>query len=471
MAHVRIFRHYIHTSFLLATVSEYLALAAAAYTGYFTRWGQFPDFAEHIPFALTFALVMTFFMAIMGVHEARLREGYMGVLLRTAVAMFLLGTLGMAVVLYMSTGLSEGRGVLLFTTIEAFIFVAILRWLTSRFISEDILKRRVLIFGTGERALKIASRMRRRSDRRAFVLVGYLQTEGTSDLVSEYSANILPYPDTTLVAFCQTHDIDEIVVASDERRGNNERPAVPFDELMECRLSGIEVCEVQNFVEREAGKLDIDLLQRAWLVYSDGFVTGWFRATTKRTFDIVAASIILLLCWPLMILTALAILICDRFRGPVFYRQDRVGLNGEIFTVMKFRTMVVDAEETGAVWAQHDDPRVTRVGHFLRKSRLDELPQLISVLRGTMSMVGPRPERPIFVDHLSQQLPYYSQRHRIKPGLTGWAQLCHPYGASVGDAKEKLQYDLYYLKNHSILLDLIILLQTIEVVLVGEGAR
>ncbi len=471
MAHIRIFRHYIHTAFLLATVIEYVALVAAAYTGYFTRFGQFPDFYLHLPFALTFALVMTFFMAIMGVHEARLREGYMGVLLRTAVAMFLLGTLGMAVVLYMSTGLSEGRGVLLFATIEAYIFIAVLRWMTQRFVSEDILKRRVLIFGTGERALKIASRMRRRSDRRAFVLVGYLQSEGTPDLVSEYRANILPYPNVSLVDFCAEHDVDEIVVASDERRDNNTRQAIPYDQLMECRLSGVEVCEVQNFVERESGKLDIDLLQRAWLVYSDGFVTGWFRATTKRLFDLVAAFTILLLSLPVMLLTALAILICDRFRGPVLYRQERVGLNGEVFTVMKFRTMIVDAEESGAVWAQHDDPRVTRVGHFLRKSRLDELPQLLSVLRGTMSMVGPRPERPVFVDHLEKQLPFYAQRHRIKPGVTGWAQLCHPYGASVADAKEKLQYDLYYLKNHSILLDLIILLQTIEVVLVGEGAR
>jgi lipopolysaccharide/colanic/teichoic acid biosynthesis glycosyltransferase len=155
----------------------------------------------------------------------------------------------------------------------------------------------------------------------------------------------------------------------------------------------------------------------------------------------------------------------------VLYRQDRVGLNGRKIRVIKFRTMQVDAEESGAVWADHDDPRVTPVGRFLRKSRIDELPQLINVLKGEMSMVGPRPERPVFVDHLSAQLPFYDQRHRIKPGITGWAQLCHPYGASVADAKEKLQYDLYYLKNHSILLDLIILMQTVEVVLVGEGAR
>ena len=470
-AHIRIFRHYIHTPFLLAALAESIAVAAAAYTGHFTRWGEFPDFSTHLPFALTFAFVLSFCMAVMGVHEARLREGYMGVLLRTAVAMFLLGTLGMAVVMYLATGISEGRGVLLFATIEAFIFVASLRWLTSQFLSEDLLKRRVLVYGTGQRALKIASRMRRRSDRRAFILVGYLQPEGVEDQVSSFAGPLLPYPNVALAQYCLELGIDEIVVASDERRESSAQQGIPYDELMECRLSGVEVCEVQNFVEREAGKLDVDLLQRSWLVYSDGFVTGWLRATSKRSFDLIAASVLIMLSWPVMLLTAFAVYVCDRGRGPVLYRQERTGLNGELFTVMKFRTMVVDAEKSGAVWAQPDDPRITRVGSFLRKSRLDELPQLFSVLKGTMSMVGPRPERPVFVDDLSEQLPFYAQRHRIKPGITGWAQLCHPYGGTVSDAKEKLQYDLYYLKNHSVLLDLIILLQTIEVVLVGDGAR
>ena len=470
-AHIRIFRHYIHTSFLLATLAEGLAVACAAYTGHYTRWGEFPDFYEHLPFVITFSVVLTFCMAIMGVHEARLREGYVGVMLRTAVAIFLLGTLSMAVIMYLATGLSEGRGVLLFSSIEAFIYVAVLRWLTSRYLSEDLLKRRVLVYGTGRRALKIASRMRRRSDRRAFVLLGFLQPPDAQDLISEFNAKILPYPNGTLSQYCTELGVDEIVVATDARRESDQGSGIPFDELMDCRLSGIEVCEVQSFVEREAGKLDVDLLQRSWLVYSDGFATGWLRAVSKRTFDLIAAGALIILLWPVMILVALAVFVGDKFRGPILYRQERIGLNGQRFEVIKFRTMVVDAEKAGAVWAVHDDPRVTTVGAFLRKSRLDELPQLFSVLRGTMSMVGPRPERPVFVKNLEDQLPFYDQRHRIKPGITGWAQLCHPYGASVSDAKEKLQYDLYYLKNHSVLLDLIILMQTIEVVLVGDGAR
>jgi sugar transferase (PEP-CTERM system associated) len=471
MAHIRLFRHYIHTPFLLSAAAEALAIGAAAYIGFFTRYGEFPGYYAHLPYAVTFALVNLFCMAAMGVYEARLREGYMGVLLRTAVAMFLLGTLGMAVILYFAVSLSEGRGVLLIATVEAFAMLTVLRWLTSWLVGEDALKRRVLIYGTGHRALKIASRMRRRSDRRAFVLVGFLRPEGMPDLVSEFGARILPPSNLDLQDYCRELDVDEIVVATDERRANEMSAVVPFDQLVDCRLSGIEVCEVQNFVEREAGKLDIDLLQRSWMVYSDGFVTGWFRASTKRSFDLLAATGLLVMFSPVMILSAFAVLVSDRCRGPVLYRQDRVGLNGRKIRVIKFRTMQVDAEESGAVWADHDDPRVTPVGRFLRKSRIDELPQLINVLKGEMSMVGPRPERPVFVDHLSAQLPFYDQRHRIKPGITGWAQLCHPYGASVADAKEKLQYDLYYLKNHSILLDLIILMQTVEVVLVGEGAR
>jgi len=191
----------------------------------------------------------------------------------------------------------------------------------------------------------------------------------------------------------------------------------------------------------------------------------------KRVFDILAAFGLLFVLWPVMLLTAIAIRLFDGIRRPARYRQTRVGLNGTVFEVIKFRTMPKNAEDAGAVWADYKDKRATRLGRILRSTRIDELPQLFNVLRGEMSMVGPRPERPVFVEQLDPHLPYYSQRHRIKPGITGWAQLCYPYGASVEDAKEKLQYDLYYVKNHSIFLDMIILLKTVEVVLVGEGAR
>ena len=471
MAHVRILRHYIHTPFILAATLEAVAIAAAAYTGHFTRYGEFPEFSTHLPFAISFALLSIFFMAAMGVYEARLREGYVGVALRTAVALFLLSTLVMGLVLFFLPDLSRGRGVLIFSSIEAFVFIALLRWVTSWILGEDFLKNRILVLGAGQRAIKVASRMRRRSDSRAFIMVGFLQQADTNDLVSEYGGRVLDYPAHGLYEFCQRSKVDEIVVASDDRRADTSNTQIPFEELMECRLSGIEVCEVQNFIEREANKLDVDLLQQSWLVYSDGFITSLYRTITKRAFDLVAAASLLLLLSPVVVLAALLVLIGDKFRGPILYRQERVGLNGTRITVQKFRTMQVGAEDTGAVWADHDDPRTTRIGRLLRRTHMDELPQLFSVLKGDMSMVGPRPERPVFVEELSQQIPYYAQRHRIKPGLTGWAQLCYPYGASVEDSKEKLQFDLYYLKNHSMLLDLIILLQTVEIVLVGEGAR
>jgi len=471
MAHIRIFRHYIHTPFLLTAALESVAIGFAAYTGYFTRFGEFPDFYAHLPYAISLGAMLTFFMMTMGVYEARLREGILGVALRTAVAMFLLGTLGMSILMYLATGLSEGRGVLLFSLLEAFAIVIALRLITSSIVDDDFMKRRVVVLGTGMRALKIANRMRRRSDQRAFVLAGYMSQPGTDDVVSELGVKIMGYPEQGLLSFCREHHIDEIVVASDDRRADSSNTPVPFDELMNCRLSGVEVCEVQNFIEREGCKIDVDLLQRAWLVYSDGFITSGYRAFTKRIFDVIAALVLIVFTLPLMLLTGLIVAGADRFKGPIFYRQQRIGLDGEIINVAKFRTMRVDAEDSGAVWAGHNDPRTTSIGGFLRSTHLDELPQLFSVLSGKMSMVGPRPERPVFVDYLKSHLPFYEQRHHIKPGLTGWAQLCYPYGASIEDSKEKLQYDLYYLKNHSILLDLIILFQTVEAVLVGEGAR
>ena len=236
-------------------------------------------------------------------------------------------------------------------------------------------------------------------------------------------------------------------------------------------MSGVEICEVQAFVERETGKVDVDLLHPSWLIFSDGFMDSRRSDIVKRAFDLTVAGLLLLLAWPIMLVTAFCIGVSSRFRDPVIYSQERVGLNGSAFEVMKFRSMRTDAEAAGAVWASQNDPRVTKIGAFIRKTRIDELPQLFNVLRGDMSFVGPRPERPVFVGELAQEINYYNERHRVKPGITGWAQLCYPYGASIEDAREKLQYDLYYLKNRSLLLDLIILVQTVEVVLVGEGAR
>jgi len=252
----------------------------------------------------------------------------------------------------------------------------------------------------------------------------------------------------------------------DDRRRN-----FPLGELLECRLDGIEIIELVTFLERETGKVHIDVLNPSWLIFGAGFRRDALRRSSERIFDVVASTLLLLGAAPIMLLTALAIIIESGPRAPVFYRQRRVGFRGSEFEVVKFRSMAVDAEKNGAVWATDNDSRVTRVGTVIRKLRIDELPQILNVLKGDMSFVGPRPERPEFVAQLSESIPYYNERHWVKPGITGWAQLCYPYGASERDAIEKLQYDLYYVKNHSLLFDFMVLAQTAEVVLLGKGAR
>jgi sugar transferase (PEP-CTERM system associated) len=231
------------------------------------------------------------------------------------------------------------------------------------------------------------------------------------------------------------------------------------------------VVELPTFLERETGKVRLDAVNPSWIIFGEGFRASPLQAVLERGFDIGASLALLVLALPVMLLTIVAIRIEDGWKAPVFYRQTRVGRHSEPFDVLKFRSMTVNAEQGAAVWAVRDDPRVTRVGSIIRKTRIDELPQLVNVLRGDMSFVGPRPERPEFVEQLELKIPYYRERHTVKPGITGWAQLCYPYGSSEKDAVEKLQYDLYYVKNRSLIFDFAILVQTVEVVLWGKGAR
>jgi sugar transferase (PEP-CTERM system associated) len=267
--------------------------------------------------------------------------------------------------------------------------------------------------------------------------------------------------------FAVAASIDEVVIAMDDRRQN-----FPLHDLLECRVKGIDVLDLMNFLERETGKVKLDVMNPSWIIFSEGFKRNGLREFVRRAFDLIASLGLLAIAWPLMIIAAVAIKFEDGIGAPIFYRQQRVGIDGKVFNLLKFRSMSVNAEADGkAQWAQKNDSRVTRVGGVMRKTRIDELPQLLNVLRGDMSFVGPRPERPEFVSQLNERIPYYRERHCVKPGITGWAQLCYPYGSSEKDALEKLQYDLYYVKNHGFLFDLMILLQTAEVVLWGKGAR
>jgi sugar transferase (PEP-CTERM system associated) len=315
----------------------------------------------------------------------------------------------------------------------------------------------------GQRTAAISS-LRRRSDRRGFEIVGFVQPDGESvavppERILDASAGILE--------LCARLDVHEIVVAMEDRRRG-----FPILGLLECRLAGMEVTELLTFLERETGRVRIDVLNPSWMIFGDGFRRDPLRLFSSRALDLVASAILVILSLPVMLLTMAAIKLEDGWRSPIFYGQARVGLGGQTFTVLKFRSMRTDAERDGqAQWAQKSDPRVTRVGAIIRKLRIDELPQILNVLTGHMSFVGPRPERPQFVAELAQKIPYYVQRHCVKPGITGWAQLCYPYGSSEQDALEKLQYDLYYIKNNTLLFDLAILVQTAEVVFMGKGAR
>jgi sugar transferase (PEP-CTERM system associated) len=324
------------------------------------------------------------------------------------------------------------------------------------------MRRRVMIFGAGPRA-KQAGKILLAADPNVD-LVGYYASP--NDALEEVSAWGILTPEMTLTELVKKERVDEIVVAVSERRGGS----MPLRELLDCKLQGIQVIDLSTHFEKTLGQIRLDAVNAGWLVFSDGFAQGWVRTLVKRVFDIVCAVVLILLAIPLMLVTA--VLIRMESRGPIFYIQERVGLNGQLFNVIKFRSMQTDAEKDGKpVWAAASDDRTTRVGRVIRKSRIDELPQLFNVLGGSMSLVGPRPERPYFVDRLTNEIPYFAVRQSIKPGVTGWAQVRYRYGASVEDAAEKLQYDLYYVKNNSLLLDLVVIFETVGVVLMGWGAH
>lgn len=374
-----------------------------------------------------------------------------------------------AIVFLAVTQLGGGRvggGLLLFALAWSVLALSASRGLFGRLVGDKALRRRSLFLGAGSRAAE-ASRDFATGTGRApngARIVGFLPLP--SDRAS------LAHPrrlraGTPLLACAQAHDVDEVVVAADDRRG-----ALPMSDLVECRLHGIEVLNLDQFYERELGKTALELLLPSWCVFTRAFDMSAVRRTTKRAFDVLAAATLLLATWPLMLGVAAAVLLESRGRGPVLYRQERVGRNGATFRLVKFRSMRTDAERDGiARFASADDDRVTRVGRVIRKFRLDELPQLWNVLRGEMSVVGPRPERPEFVQGFGLRVPHYGLRHCVRPGLTGWAQLRYPYGASEADTVEKLRYDLYYVKYQSLRFDLTILLETVEVVLFGRGGR
>jgi sugar transferase (PEP-CTERM system associated) len=348
------------------------------------------------------------------------------------------------------------------SAMSAVFGILVSRLSTSNPATSGLAKRRILVFGTGVKAHEVKRALDKADP--AAEIVGFFAGSNENDSIMP--GNRVLSQGRTLTETAIAMNAQEIVIALSERRGG----AMPLRELLDCKLRGIRVLDLASYFEKTLGQIRLDSLYAGWLIFGDGFNQSRFRALVKRISDIVFSTILLILALPVMLVTALAIVMESGF--PVLYRQERVGLNGRLFNVIKFRSMRSDAESDGKpIWAKSADDRVTKVGRLIRKLRIDELPQLLNVLKGDMSLVGPRPERPFFVDQLTREIPFYAVRHSIKPGVTGWAQVCYHYGATVEDAAEKLQYDLYYVKNHSLFLDVIILLETIGVVIFGKGAH
>jgi sugar transferase (PEP-CTERM system associated) len=463
---IRFFRHYVPASILLLILMEAFILGSAIYLGAGIRLpGEASSLRPSEPplsTALIFTAIMLVLMTSFGLYNMDWRWGIKSLLMRIGLA-FGLGLMVMGQLFYFIPPLSLGRGVFLigFGVSLAGVILARLGYL--QWANLHALKSRVLVLGTGSRAARVEDVLARRGPSCGIQVVGYLPAGSTHHFIPH--ERILQV-DTPLSELVDRFQVNEILLAVRDRRGGG----LPIAQLLDCKLRGIRVTELSTFFERESGHLQLDSMNASWMILGEGFHQGMMRDTIKRVFDLVVSLLLLTATAPIMLLTALAIKM--ESHGPVFYRQERVGQHGRPFSIFKFRSMRADAEKDGRPqWAKKNDDRITLVGRAIRRTRIDELPQIFNVFMGEMSFVGPRPERPYFVADLNRQIPYYGVRHLVKPGITGWAQVRYPYGASVEDALEKLQYDLYYVKNHSLFLDLMILTQTVQVVLWGKGAR
>jgi sugar transferase (PEP-CTERM system associated) len=460
---IRVFNMYVPTAFLMLAVADAALLAASMSLGLMLSWwiegeglALGSGVLAHVAIFVGVTLPCLF---ALGLHQRKVLLNLRVVLFRLLVGMGL-ALFGMLATFYVFPDLRIWITALVPALVFAMLALSLDRLVLVRVLCAPVMRSRVLVLGTGAQAKRIEL-AERELDPAHFTCLGFVPVGPEAELVTP--SRILRVND--LLTAAQQHQVDEVVVACD-------RPdvSVPKETLLRFREAGIRVLDRQTFVERELCQLDIEDAYPDWLIYSDGTTMGRVPGMLKRAFDVAVSLAALAFALPLMLVTALAIKLEDG--GPIFYQQDRVGLSGRTFKVTKFRSMRVDAEKDGiARWAQRGDNRVTRVGQVIRLIRVDELPQILNVLRGEMSFVGPRPERPTIVNDLISEITCYPYRHMVKPGITGWAQINYPYGASVQDAKEKLKFDLYYVKNASLILDLTIILQTVRVVLFAQGAR
>lgn len=461
---IRIFNHYVskmafillllELMMLLATVSVASAIWVSDGHGHFRTDNLFVS-------SLAFALVIIFSMSALGMYQHSAREGMRTTLFRIMPS-FALGFALLSALIAVRPDMYFGRGVSSAIFAIGATAVVLTRLVVFKSAESALLEARLIFIGSGEMARECLDLACSKFGFHQFKVVGCVVVDGEQSCVPD--SYLLPMGES-LLTMAQKYEASEIVVTLGDRRGS----AFPIAQLLACALGGVRVIDAATFFEREACQIRLDSLQPSYLIFGGGFDQSFWRASVKRIFDLLASVSISVAGLPLMLLAAAAIALDDG--GPIFYQQERVGRNGRIFKVLKFRSMRIDAEEGVPTWAAENDPRVTRVGRYLRLLRIDELPQMFNVFKGDMSFVGPRPERAFFVDQLVREVPYYNVRHGIKPGVTGLAQVRYQYGASTEDAVQKLQYDLYYVKNNSLFLDLLILIDTVQVVLLGKGSR
>ncbi|MFZ6843217.1 TIGR03013 family XrtA/PEP-CTERM system glycosyltransferase [Undibacterium sp. RuTC16W] len=463
----RIANHHVSRITSILLLIEFSIALASVYLGAIIRTldSAFPFSEKSDNFfstALVFASIVVFSMSALGMYQINFREGIRNTFLR------LMPSLALALILvtltfYVLPTLFIGRGVLGIVLVIAAIGILTARVLIFKTSESGLLRSRIIFLGSGSLAKECYELALSNTAHHEYEILGFVPV---TDEICQVPVTNLLSSEVSLSSVAGKYHADEIVVAVQNRRGAQ----FPIDDLLDCKLNGVKVIDAAAFFEREACQIRVESLQPGWLVFGDGFNQSFLRRFGKQIFDLTVSAIIFLLSSPIMLITALLIYIEDR--GPIFYKQERVGKNGKTYMVLKFRSMGINAEKSGSPqWATNNDPRTTSVGKVIRKLRIDELPQILNVLRGEMSFVGPRPERPFFVDQLCKDVPFYNMRHSIKPGITGMAQVRYAYGASVEDSVQKLQYDLYYVKNNSLFLDVLILLETVQVVLLGKGAR
>lgn len=461
---IRLFKHYVAYPVLVLALADLAVLLLAAEAGWILRLRQIGidpgSLWDRVPQLLTFALSVQAAMIGVGVYAPESMQTFRFAAARLLVASSL-GVILISVLHFIAPGITLWRSNSVYSMVLSVVLLLAVRVLLGGLVSGDMFKRRILLLGAGRRAKRVADMERRTGS--GFVIVGCVDMK---DVPPQIETAISRTDVESLSGLVEKTEANEVVLALDERRNT-----VPVDALLRLKTTGVHVTDISDFLERETGRIDLDTVRPSWLIFSDGFSSGrQLSMILKRGFDVVVSALLLTVTAPVILITALLVKLDSP--GPAFYRQTRVGRYGETYEILKLRSMRQDAEAGGsAIWAQKSDPRITRIGRIIRLIRVDELPQMWTVLKGDMSFVGPRPERPEFVAELERQIPFYAERHMVKPGITGWAQINYPYGASLDDARHKLEYDLYYTKNYSPFLDLLIILQTLRVLLWAEGAR